>query len=171
MLKNAVLATVAFLVVASAVAQQPATNLQPELIQNRARDLALGHIGAANFLVGRIGRDCLALVGRSDSPQEFAAAWQARNQRFVSAAAIYMERVAAEIAQRQGIAEREKFVRTIRGGTQAQTDQLLQGLYSQRGQKQVCDMLLPRVESGGFDLTPKDSRHPDLEALADWAAR
>lgn len=40
-------------------------------ITTESRDASTAYIGTVNFVVGRVGRDCLSKLGRKDSSQEF----------------------------------------------------------------------------------------------------
>lgn len=64
---------------------------QLESVASESRDAAVGLIGSMQFTVGRLGRDCLSLLGRQESAQEFVGSWQQRNRKYVEAAAGYVQ--------------------------------------------------------------------------------
>jgi hypothetical protein len=148
----------------AAFAQQPAPTATSE-----SRDAALAYIGTGNFIVGRLGRECLAIVGRTESPQEFVAQWQQRNAVYVDASAKYMDRRLEEAAASGGEEKRAAVLKSLRdavvvGGEQAVSSMLQNG---RRGES--CMRAISLLDAGGLDISSKTPMFKELAALVRWA--
>ena len=132
-------------------------------------DTALAYIGTGNFLVGRIGRDCLSILGRSESPQQFVQSWQSRNAKFVVAAAKYMELRLAEVAASYGEERRNAVLKDMMSRSQAAADGLLQSWYKSGTKEAVLKRAVEMVDTGTLDVSPSVSVFGDLQALVEWA--
>jgi hypothetical protein len=75
---------------------------QASTIATKARDDASLYVSTGNFIVGRLARECLSLVGRLESPQQFVGEWQRRNARYVAASSKYMDKRVEEVAASGG---------------------------------------------------------------------
>lgn len=140
-----------------------------ERVHSESRDAALGYMGTANFLIGRIGRECLAIVGRPESPQQFVQAWQGRNSRFVMAAAKYMESRLAEVAVTGGEERRNAVLKDMMSRSQSAADGLLLTWYKSGPKEDVCRRAVEMVDTGKLDVSPNVSIFGDLQALVEWA--
>jgi hypothetical protein len=140
-----------------------------ERVQSESRDAALGYMGTGNFLVGRIGRDCLSILGRSESPQQFVQSWQGRNAKFVMAAAKYMELRLAEVAASYGEERRNAVLKDMMSRSQAAAEGLLQSWYKSGTKEAVCKRAVEMVDTGRLDVSPSVSVFSDLQALVEWA--
>jgi len=161
MLRNLLLTFAATVTVCSA--QVPAR------VQSESRDAALGYMGTANFLIGRIGRDCLSVLGRAESPQQFVQTWQTRNGKYVIAAAKYMEMRLAEVAASNGEQRRGAVQKDMMSRSQTAADDLLQSWYRSGPKDAVCRRAVEMVDTGMLDVSPSSSVFADLQALVDWA--
>lgn len=152
----------ALLLAQAAFAQQaaPATS--------DARDAASAYIVTGNFIVGRIGRECLALVGRPESPQDFVANWQQRNAPFVKASSRYMDARMAEAAASGGPERREAVLRELRAGVQGSGEAAVQSLLQGR-KEDSCMRAVTLVDAGALDISPKVPIYDQIEALVRWA--
>jgi hypothetical protein len=135
---------------------------------SESRDAASAYIGTGNFIVARIGRECLALVGRPESPQDFVANWQHRNAPFVKASARYMDARVAEAEASGGPERRAAVLRDLRaavqGGGEAAVRSLLQGR-----KEESCMRAITLVDGGALDISPKVPIYDQIEALVRWA--
>lgn len=138
-------------------------------IYSETRNAALGYIATANFLVGRIGGNCLAILGRSESPQDFARAWQQRNAKYVVAAAKYMEKVLEEALAAGGTERRDAILRGYTSTARANADATFQGWLQSAPKEEVCKRSVALVDSGTMDISAKSPMFRELEALASWA--
>jgi hypothetical protein len=148
----------------------PAVKAQlPTSVTSEERDAALGYIASANFLVGRIGRDCLTVLGRKESPQDFARSWQARNSPYVMAAAKYMELKLNEVLVSGGPERKDAVLREMQSKAQASVDGMLQQWFRERSKEEVCKRSVGLVDAGAFDISPSTPMFKELQALVAWA--
>jgi hypothetical protein len=134
-----------------------------------ARDAAAIYIAQGNFIVQRLGSECLTLVGRAESAETFAANWQRRNSRYVEASARYMERRMEE-ATAAGQDRREALLNELRQAVQGNGEAALRGLL-QGGKADGCMYGVTLVDTGALDINSKLPQFEQLEALARWAAQ
>jgi hypothetical protein len=148
----------------------PAAWAQPaSALATKSRDDASIYVSTGNFIVGRIARECLALVGRSESPQQFVSQWQQRNARYVSASAKYMERRMDEAAASGGAQRREALLQELRVAVQGGGEALVQGWLENGRKEESCMRAVTLLDTGALDISPKTPIHDDLEALVRWA--
>jgi hypothetical protein len=148
-----------------AIAQQQST------IASESRDASLAYIGTMNFIVGRVGSECLSTLGRSESPQKFVAAWQQRNTKHLNAAAMYMEKRLEE-AQANGGAEKKASVfRAVTSVSRANGETVIRSWFAKDTKEVACERAVGLVEAGAFDFTPKMPMFSELESLALWAQK
>ncbi|HZN46468.1 MAG TPA: hypothetical protein VFB71_02490, partial [Ramlibacter sp.] len=107
----------------------PAAWAQPaSALATKSRDDASIYVSTGNFIVGRIAAECLVLVGRSESPQEFVGQWRHRNARFVMASARYMDRRMEEAVAAGGAEKREALLRDLRKAVQGSGEAVVRNL-------------------------------------------
>lgn len=147
----------------------PAVRAQqaPSSFATPARDSAAAYVAQGDFIVSRLGVECLRLIGRAESPQAFSANWKKRNQRYVDASAKYMDMRMQEAAAR-GAAEREALLQQIRAAVQQNGDAAVQGLLQGR-KDEGCMYGVTLVETGALDITPSSPQYEQLQALVKWA--
>jgi hypothetical protein len=134
-----------------------------------ARDTAAIYIAQGNFIIQRLGSECLALVGRAESPQTFAANWRQRNARYVDASAKYMDKRIEEAAA-AGPERRDAVLEELRQAVQGSGEAALHGLL-QGGKADGCMYGVTLVDTGALDINSKLPQFEQLEALARWAAQ
>lgn len=156
------LALAACLASAAWAQPRPASFATPE------RDQASLYVARGNFVVSRIGTECLALVGRPESPQAFDAAWRERNARFVAASAKYLDQRLEEVAATGGPDKRDAALRELRSlvhvSGEATVGSLLQGR-----KEDACMREITKVEAGAYDISTRVPLYDQLEALVRWA--
>lgn len=141
-------------------------------VASEARDAAAAFVGTQNFVVGRLGRDCLALLARPESPAEYQQAWQRANARYYDASTRYMEaRLAAiEDAEEQNAVE-SAYYASVNGRGEAAAAQILRD----GADVEVCKRALALIDSGKMNVdefveaTGQPVRAP-LDELLEWAA-
>jgi hypothetical protein len=144
---------------------------QPRPASSESRDTATLTVTAANFVVERVARECLAIVGRTESPQHFVEQWRDRNAPFVFASSKYIDRRLEEAAAAGGPERREAVLRDLRQAVQGSGDALASSLL-QRGRKEdACMNAITLLDTGALDITPKLPTYSDIEGLVRWAAQ
>jgi hypothetical protein len=161
-LRHALLLAAALLASAAGAQQSaPATS--------EARDTATAAIGSWNFVVRRLSDECLAMVGRSESPQQYVAQWQQRNARYVMASARYMEKRLEEAAASGGPEKRDAVLRDLKAAVQSNGESVVRS-WLQAGRKgEACMHVITLLDTGVLDISPKLPMYAEIEALVRWA--
>lgn len=138
-------------------------------VRTESRDAAFGFIGTMNFTVGRLGAECLAMTGRTESPQQLVQAWQMRNSRFVLAAAKYGELMLEEVRVRSGEAHRNAVVQEVSAIARSSGAATVKALLRGDSREEACRKALALVDGGALDVTPRVPIYAELEALVEWS--
>lgn len=141
---------------------------QPASVASSSRDTALTYVGSGNFIVGRLARECLGLVGRADTPQEVVARWQDRNAPYVDASAKYMEKRLAEAEATGGQAAREALQQAMRNAVIGSGEEAVRAMLQGR-REEACMRAISLLDAGGLDISPKTPMYQELEGLVRWA--
>jgi len=144
-------------------AQQAAPFATPE------RDAAALYMAQGEFIVTRLANDCLALVGRAQTPKTFIGSWKDRNERYVKASAKYIEARLQE-AGRRSPEERQAMEKQVRAAIEANAEASMRGLF-QRSREEGCMYGVTLVDTGTLDITGSSPQYKQLEELAQWAAQ
>lgn len=153
-------------------ATTPAASNAPEASPaTESRDASVAYIGTANFVVGRVGRDCLSLVGRSDSPQLLVATWQKRNAKYWLATHKYLEARLAYAQRIGGLDTRNAVVRELTSATQSGASNVVRQWLDKPDKPSACKKALAFIESGAYDFSPTSPMFAELESLVVWASR
>jgi hypothetical protein len=158
------------LFLAAACALSPAFAQTAAPVATPERDAAALYVAQGGFIVTRLAGECLALVGRAESPDAFTQAWKQRNERYVTASTRYMERRVQEAAaaggKAQGDAVQAAFRKAVQANADAEVRSLLQG-----SRTDGCMYGITLIEGGALDIGSKTPQYRLLEALANWAAQ
>jgi hypothetical protein len=141
----------------------------PASVTTESRDAASSFIGTANFIVGRVGRECLAMVGRTESAQQFVSTWQQRNAPYVTASAKYMDKRLDEVAASGGAEKRDAFLRQLRDVVQGNGDSVVRSWLQSGSKVDGCMRAVTLVDTGALDISPKIPMYREIEALVRWA--
>jgi len=136
-----------------------------------SRDASIAYIGTANFVVGRVGRDCLSLVGRSDSPQSLVATWQKRNEKYWLATHKYLEARLAHAEKAGGLEKRNAVVRELTAAVQGGAPSAVKKWLDKPDKTAACKRALAIIESGAYDFSPTSPMFAELESLVAWAEK
>ena len=142
-----------------------------ERIESESRDAAVGFIGNTNFVVGRIGRDCLSVVGRSETPQQLVEAWQQRNLKYLVAVERYMGLRLEEAFADGGEKKRDEVMKAATQGAQELGAATVRSWLESGDKLAACKRALSLVDSGALDVHPRMPLYSELEALREWADR
>jgi hypothetical protein len=143
----------------------------PFRVENESRDAAAAFVGTENFMIGRIGRDCMSVLGRMETPQQFVETWQRRNSKYYVASIRYMGKRLDEALAEGGTAKRDTVLAAYTANIQSSGDASAKNWLSRGDRKQACERAVTVIESGANDITPKLRMFGELEALADWAGQ
>jgi hypothetical protein len=145
-----------------------AENAADAPVVTESRDASAAYIGTANFIVGRMGRECLGLLNRSETPQEYVAMWQKRNARYYAASTTYMSLRLKE-AERAGGPEREDkvaaaYMQSVRGDGEAS----VRNTFSKGEKSDVCNRWIQLIDSGAFDINSNSPMYGELNELVKY---
>jgi hypothetical protein len=136
-----------------------------------SRDASIAFLGTANFVVGRVGRDCLTQIGRNETPQTFVSVWQQRNGKYLLAMQKYLEARLAEAEVAGGVAGREKIMRELTIAVQTGANVILKTLLDHPDQYDACRRAINFIDAGRYDVNQSMPIYSELESLVDWAQR
>ena len=156
---------IAALLASAAGAQQPAS----APATSESRDAALAYIGTGNFIVGRLARECLAVVGRNESPQAFVAQWQQRNAIYVAASEKYMEKRLEEAEAAGGPERRAAIQQAMRTAVLGGGEEAVRGMLQNGRREESCMRAISLLDAGALDISPRTPIYKELEALVRWA--
>jgi hypothetical protein len=152
----------ALLLSSAAIAQSPLR------VENESRDAAAAFVGTENFMIARIGRDCMSVLGRAETPQQFVQAWQERNAKYYVSTMQYMKRRLDEALAEGGTAKRDAVLSAFMMNVQRNGDAAAKDWLSRGERIPACERAVALIESGAADITPKVRIFDELEALAAW---
>jgi hypothetical protein len=141
----------------------------PLRVESESRDAAAAFIGTQNFMIGRIGRECLATMGRTDTPQQFVQAWQARNAKYYLAHTKYMVKRLDEALSEGGTAKRDAILASYSTSVKRNGEGAANVWLSRGERTQACERVIASIESGASDITSGVPIFEELEALSKWA--
>lgn len=142
-----------------------------EQVGSKSRDSSAAFIATQNFIVGRLGRDCLGELGRKETPLEYQKLWQKENAKYFDAATKYMEVRLSQLddPEQRDAVERAYYASAERTGEAAVGQQFSKGTKTE-----VCQYAITLVDTGSMNIEAfvKASKLPvmqDLEELVKWA--
>lgn len=142
---------------------------QPTTVVSESRDASTAFLGTANFVVGRVGRDCLMAIGRNETPQVFVGMWQQRNAKYLVAMQKYLDARLAEAEVSGGVAGREKIMRELTVAVQTGAAAVLKTLLDHPDPLDACRRAVNFIDSGRYDVNQSMPIYPELELLVRWA--
>jgi hypothetical protein len=135
---------------------------------SESRDAATGFIGTRQFFVGRIGRDCLSRIGRTQTPKQFVDAWIQRNSRYVISAQKYLAKRAGE-AEAKGEEATKDLLEEL-AKLRVENEARITSAFGPLDNEKSCQKAVDYIESKQFDITPDVPMFEELESLVRWAA-
>jgi hypothetical protein len=147
----------------------PQKSRSADAAMSESRDAVTAYLGTANFVVGRVGRDCLALVGRSDTPQAFVSAWQRRNFKYLMASNAYMEARLREAEAAGGVEARTAVMGALTKAVRSGAETTVKSWIDRPERSEACKRAIVLIESGAYDISPNSPMYQELENLVLWA--
>jgi hypothetical protein len=138
---------------------------------SESRDASTAYLGAANFVVGRVGRDCLGLIGRSETPQVFVAAWQQRNMKYLMASQKYMEARLGEAEAVGGPERRNAVMSALVTAVRNSADTTVKSWLDRPEKADACKRAVALIDAGNYDISSTSPIYAELESLVAWAQR
>lgn len=142
-----------------------------DLATSESRDASTAYLGAANFVVGRVGRDCLGLIGRSETPQVFAATWQQRNMKYLMASQKYMEVRLVEADAAGGPEKRSAVMNALGAAVRNSAETVVKSWLDRPEKTDACKRAVALIDTGKYDVSATSPMYAELESLVAWAQR
>jgi hypothetical protein len=136
---------------------------------SESRDAASAFMGATNFVVGRLGLECLSLLGRPETPKEFVGAWQQRNAKYFSASIKYMGKRLDAALSSGGTAARDSIYREYSYAIKRDGEGSVADWFRKGNKEDICKRAIALIDTGAMDVNAKVPIYEELEALASWA--
>lgn len=138
---------------------------------SESRDASTAYLGTANFVVGRVGRDCLFLLGRNESPQSFVSAWQQRNGKYLLAMQSYMGARFREAEAAGGVERRNAIASALNSAVRSSAEATIKSWLDRPDKEGACKRAVTLIESGSYDVSTTSPMYGELEALVAWAQK
>lgn len=142
-----------------------------DAVASESRDASTAYLGTTNFVVGRVGRDCLALVGRSETPQAFVSVWQQRNLKYLAASQKYMTARLEEAEKAGGVDRRNTIVTALNSAVRSNAEVTVKGWLDRPDKQEACKRAVAFIESGAYDVSNTTPMFGELENLVSWATK
>jgi hypothetical protein len=136
---------------------------------SESRNAALAYIGTQNFVVGRVGSECLQMLGRTESPKVFAGVWQERNLKYIAASDKYMQAMLQEAEQSGGKQLQELAMRQLQGIVRTNGEKIVSMVLDHPDRKAACARIVGIMDRGVFDFSETTPIFKELVALVEWA--
>ena len=138
---------------------------------SESRDASAAFVATQSFIVGRIGRDCLGELGRTETPSEYQKQWQRENAKYYDASVEYMEARFEEIedhAEKDGV--ENAYYSSVNERGEAAAAQLM----SKGSKDEVCKYWVALIDAGRMNIEEfvKATKQPLMESLTEmveWA--
>lgn len=142
-------------------------------VGSKSRDSSAAFIATQNFIVGRLGRDCLGDLGRSETPLEYQKKWQRENAKYYDAATKYM---AVRLNQLEDLEQRDAVERGYYASAERTGEAAVARQFSNGTKTDVCKYAITLVDTGSMNIEAfvKAAKLPimhDLEELLEWATK
>jgi hypothetical protein len=138
-------------------------------VTSESRDASTAYLGTSNFVVGRIGRDCLALLNRPETPQAFVSTWQERNAKYLMASQKYMVLRLAEAETSGGPETKNAVISALSAVVQNGAESIVKSWIDRPDKIEACKFAVALIESGAYDVSSSSPMYDELENLVSWA--
>jgi hypothetical protein len=136
---------------------------------SESRDASTAYLGTANFVVGQVGRDCLSLIGRSETPQAFVATWQQRNTKYLIASQKYIEARIGEAQAAGGLERRNAVMGALLSAVRDGAEATVKSWLDRPEKGDACTRAVALIDSGKYDISATTPMYAELESLVSWA--
>lgn len=138
-------------------------------IESESRNVASAFMGAANFVVGRIGIECLPLLSRLETPREFVNIWQDRNTKYYVASTKYIAKKMEAAFASGGAIARDAVLRDYSAIVRKEGEGIIKDWIGKGNKREGCQQAVMLIDKGILDVSPEAPIYQDLEALAVWS--
>ena len=127
-------------------------------VEAESRNAASAFMGAANFVVGRIGIECLSMLGRLETPREYVNIWQERNAKKMEAAD-----ASGGVVARDAVLKEYSFIVRKEG------EATIAAWVGKSSKREGCQRAVSLIDRGILDVNPEIPIYEDLQALTVWS--
>ncbi len=138
-------------------------------LETESRNVASAFMGAANFVVGRIGIECLGLLGRLETPREFVNIWQERNAKYYTASTKYIAKKMEVADATGGVVARDAVLKEYSAIVRKEGEATIVDWIGKSNKREGCHRAVMLIDQGILDVTPEVPVYQDLQALAVWS--
>lgn len=146
-----------------------ANALEANALESESRNVASAFMGAANFVVGRIGIECLPLLGRLETPREYVNIWQERNAKYYAASTKYIAKKMEAADALGGSIARDAVLKDYSSIVRKEGEGIINDWIGKGNKKEGCQHAIMLIDKGILDVSPEAPIYQDLEALAAWS--
>jgi hypothetical protein len=140
-------------------------------IASESRDAARAHIATTNFVVIRIGKECLSTIGRATPLSSFIATWEQRNGRYVGASDNYSIARYEEALAMVGAEKAKGIEAALQTTVLTNGESIVKSLLDRLDKVDACKRAISLIESGTYDFSPAMPMYNQLEDLVSWGRR
>jgi hypothetical protein len=142
---------------------------QDDALESESRNVASAFMGAANFVVGRIGIECLSMLGRLETPREFVNIWQERNAKYYTASTKYIAKKMEAADALGGSIARDAVLKDYSTIVRKEGEGIIKDWIGKGNKRDGCHQAVMMIDKGVLDVSPEAAIYQDLEALAVWS--
>jgi hypothetical protein len=140
-----------------------------DALESESRNVSSAFIGAANFVVGRIGIECLGLLGRLETPREYVNIWQERNAKYYNASTRYIAKKMEAAEATGGVVARDAVLKEYSAIVRKEGEGTIVDLVGKGNKREGCHRAVMLIDQGILDVNADIPIYQDLQALAVWA--
>jgi hypothetical protein len=138
-------------------------------LETESRNVASAFMGAANFVVGRIGVECLSVLGRLETPREYVNIWQERNAKYYTASTKYVAKKMEAADALGGTVARDAVLKEYSSIVRKEGEATLVEWIGKGNKRDGCQRAVMLIDKGILDVGPEVPIYQDLQALAVWS--
>jgi hypothetical protein len=141
---------------------------QSAFVFSEPRDAAAAYLGATNFVVGRVARDCFETLKEPASfVQAQVRAWQLKNRKFYAASVAYMTLRLKDAESRGGVKARDAVYLAYSSAVRRDGELAVQDLFKHGSKEESCLCHVALVNGGELDVRPERPFYSELAKLVD----
>ena len=142
---------------------------QDDGLETESRNVASAFMGAANFVVGRIGIECLPMLGRLETPREYVNIWQERNAKYYTASTRYIAKKMEAADAIGGSVARDAVLKEYSTIVRKEGEATIFDWIGRGNKREGCQRAVMLIDKGILDVNPEVPVYQDLQALAVWS--
>ena len=138
-------------------------------VESESRNVASAFLGAANFVVGRIGIECLSMLGRLETPREYVNIWQERNAKYYDASTKYVAKKMEAADASGGVVARDAVLKEYSSIVRKEGEATIAAWVGKSSKREGCQRAVSLIDRGILDVNPEIPIYEDLQALTVWS--